>query len=195
VGNKCPHKNRLTPMPSVSVLRLCSRGRLGRARGGYVPGSRSVIRFTKSVSKPARMRSPADRFGDRWREQFTIRSWCFRRSDSATRKRTPPTMPRNPQPTKQASQDSDEMDEKHSQTAHRRIVVRREILRNHAFLLFPAIHACKVCRETPARFALSARTASLSDSISLTGFVSPQSAVFGHRGSLDARKGMVWQQA
>jgi hypothetical protein len=44
---------------------------------------------TKSASKPARMQSPADRLGDRCRERFT-RSWCFRRSDSATRERTPP---------------------------------------------------------------------------------------------------------
>jgi hypothetical protein len=45
---------------------------------------------TKSASKPARMRSPEDRLGDRCRERFTIRRWCFGRSDSATRERTPP---------------------------------------------------------------------------------------------------------
>src|SRR5215469_1116381 len=41
-------------------------------------------------SKPARMRSQADSLGDRRRERFKIRSWCLRRSDSATRERTPP---------------------------------------------------------------------------------------------------------
>ena len=40
--------------------------------------------------KPARIRSHADRLGDRWRERFRSRSWCFRRSDSATTERTPP---------------------------------------------------------------------------------------------------------
>jgi hypothetical protein len=45
---------------------------------------------TKSASKPARMPSDARRLGDRFRERFTIRSWCLRRSDSATMERTPP---------------------------------------------------------------------------------------------------------
>jgi hypothetical protein len=44
----------------------------------------------KAPSSP-RIRSHADRLGDRCRERFTIRSWCFRRSDSATRERTPPS--------------------------------------------------------------------------------------------------------
>ena len=39
---------------------------------------------------PEQMRSHEDRFGDRCRERFTIRSWCLRRSDSATTERTPP---------------------------------------------------------------------------------------------------------
>ena len=45
---------------------------------------------TKSAIQPAKMRSDADRFGDRCLERFTIRSWCLRRSDSATMERTPP---------------------------------------------------------------------------------------------------------
>ena len=38
------------------------RGRVGR---------------TKSAIQPAKMRSDADRLGDRRRERFTIRSWCL----------------------------------------------------------------------------------------------------------------------
>ncbi len=49
-----------------------------------------VPRLRKSAIQPAKMRSPADRVGDRCRERFTIRSWCLRRSDSATTERTPP---------------------------------------------------------------------------------------------------------
>ncbi len=51
--------------------------------------SRRVGRI-KNAIQPARMRSHADRMGDRCRERFTIRSWCLRRSDSATIERTPP---------------------------------------------------------------------------------------------------------
>src|SRR5438309_9022252 len=45
---------------------------------------------TKSAIRPARVRSDTDRFGDRRRERFRIRSWCLRRSDSATMERAPP---------------------------------------------------------------------------------------------------------
>src|SRR5438552_17691003 len=45
---------------------------------------------TKSANKPARIRSDACKFGDRFRERFKIRIWCLSRSDSATRERTPP---------------------------------------------------------------------------------------------------------
>src|SRR5437016_2538514 len=45
--------------------------------------SRRVGR-TKSAIKPARIRSDEGRLGDRCRERFTIKSWCLRRSDSAT---------------------------------------------------------------------------------------------------------------
>lgn len=38
-----------------------------------------------SASKPARIRSDAHKLGDRCRERFMIKSWCLRRSDSATR--------------------------------------------------------------------------------------------------------------
>src|SRR5205807_8518992 len=51
--------------------------------------SRRVGR-TKSAIKPARTRSDACKFGDRFRERFKIRIWCSSRSDSATRERTPP---------------------------------------------------------------------------------------------------------
>src|SRR6266550_8071843 len=44
----------------------------------------------KSAIPPARIRSHAQRLGDRCRERFMSRSWCLRRSDSATMERIPP---------------------------------------------------------------------------------------------------------
>jgi hypothetical protein len=99
--------NSLTPRRSrckevaAGVKQFHLDGRAPAMGSGYsVPSSvegfsaiaerRRRVRRTKSASKPARMRSPADRLGDRCRERFTMRSWCFRRSDSATRERTPP---------------------------------------------------------------------------------------------------------
>jgi len=79
---------------------------------------------TKSAIKPARMRSEVHKFGDRCRDRFTIKSWCLRIRDSATRERTPPG------PSK-AGQGSHEMDTKNDQIAHRRIVAGREILRKY----------------------------------------------------------------
>ena len=70
------------------------------------------------------MRSPSDRLGDRCRERFTIRSWCFRRSDSATSERTPPG------PSNRASV-AIKWITGNGQIAHRRIVAGWEILRNH----------------------------------------------------------------
>src|SRR5215472_8888973 len=55
-----------------------------------IAGRRRRVGRTKSASKPARMRSDERRLGVRCRERFTISSWCLRRSDSATRERTPP---------------------------------------------------------------------------------------------------------
>src|SRR5215469_8208213 len=51
------------------------------------------------------------RLGVRCRERFTISSWCLRRSDSATRERTPPG------PSKRA-RGSDEVDQKDDQMTH-----------------------------------------------------------------------------
>ena len=45
---------------------------------------------TKNAIQPARIRSHAQRLGNRWRGRFRSRSWCLKRSDSATMERTPP---------------------------------------------------------------------------------------------------------
>src|ERR1700739_239856 len=82
----------------------------------------SRVGRTKSASKPARIRSDACRWGDRFRARFNIRIWCLRRSDSATRERTPPG-PSNRARTAMK-------DEKNGKVAHQRIVAGRRILRN-----------------------------------------------------------------
>jgi hypothetical protein len=84
--------------------------------------SRRVGR-TKSAIQPARMRSDAHRFGDRGLGRFTIRSWCLRRSDSATMERAPPG------PSKRARV-AMKWIKRTTQIAHHRIVAGRGILRN-----------------------------------------------------------------
>jgi hypothetical protein len=98
---------------------LMAFGRPGSVVGfGTIAERSRRIGRTQSAIQPARMRSDARRLGDRCRERFTIRSWCLRRSDSAISERP-----------EQAGQDSDEVDEKNDQIAHRRIVAGREIPR------------------------------------------------------------------
>jgi len=79
---------------------------------------------TKSAIRPARVRSVMDRFGDRRRERFRIRSWCLRRSDSATMERAPPG------PSKRAKVAMKWM-KRTTRSRISRIVTGREIPRNY----------------------------------------------------------------
>src|SRR5713101_208980 len=85
--------------------------------------SRRVGR-SQSASHPARIRSDADRFGAHCRERFRIRSLMLeqkRLSNDGT----------GTTRSEQASQGSDEMDEKDDQIAHHRILAGREIPTNY----------------------------------------------------------------
>jgi len=77
---------------------------------------------TKSAIKPARMRSDMHKFGDRCRERVTIQELVL--EDKGLR-----NYGTDAARTEQAGQGSKEMDKKSNQSAHRRIVAGREILK------------------------------------------------------------------